>query len=388
MILVFGLSLLSLLSCVTMVGMESKSPNLLFEYDYKKYEETVGTTWLMLEPETRNLITYLEANRSSAMRPTYRPKILFFGDRSFNAAITLVNKLKFPHLVIEPKTIIDDNFINTLQRPGGSHSIIIKGLSSLLTNNRFAGKTKSAINVLNPNDTNYLIEEFRKSLCKLQYASTYLICCQSALSELPEEIRKFFIQTDVEVSCIAEVKPHSNELYYQILWPFIKNNYESKLVSSLSAEKPIDYGSSDKAFNKLITIFKDAQITPQEASQIMDSVTFQTFFKGRSYGLDDVQKKITLLKKQVELLDLKNNKQESKSCPICFEDKTDYSYTPCCKPKDANEPSDHVICSECINKLHNKNASIPCPFCNATISAQTVFSLELKMKKKEEDEKK
>ena len=100
----------------------------------------MGTTWLMLEPEVRNLITYLKASRPSAMRPTYRPKILFFGDRSFNAAITLAHKLKFPHLVIEPKTIIDDNFINTLQRPGGSHSIIIKGLSSLLINNRFQEK--------------------------------------------------------------------------------------------------------------------------------------------------------------------------------------------------------------------------------------------------------
>ena len=156
----------------------------------------------------------------------------------------------------------------------------------------------------------------------------------------------------------------------------------------MSAEKPIEYGSSDKAFNKLITIFKDAQITPQEASQIMDSITFQTFFKARSYGLDDVQKKITLFKKQVELLELTNSTLQSKQCAICFEDKTDYSYTPCCKSKDTNEPSDHIICSKCINELHNKNASIPCPFCKATISAQTVFSLELKMKKKEEDEKK
>ena len=32
--------------------MESKSPNLLFEHDYKKYEETVGTTWLMLRTNT------------------------------------------------------------------------------------------------------------------------------------------------------------------------------------------------------------------------------------------------------------------------------------------------------------------------------------------------
>ena len=115
------------------------------------------------------------------MRPTYRPKILFFGDRSFNAAITLVHKLRFPHLVIEPTTIIDDNFINTLQRPGGSHSIIIKGLSRLLTNNRFAGKTKSVINAKESLDTKDEIEEFRKSLCKLQYAYylSYLLSMSS-----------------------------------------------------------------------------------------------------------------------------------------------------------------------------------------------------------------
>ena len=135
----------------------------------------------------------------------------------------------------------------------------------------------------------------------------------------------------------------------------LKNNYESKLVSSLTADKPIDYGSSDKAFNKLITIFKDAQITPQEASQIMDSVTMRTFFNIRSYGLDDVQRKITLFKKQVELLDLTNNTQQSKKCAICFEDKTDYSYTPCCKAKNTNEPNDHIICSKSINELHKKS---------------------------------
>src|SRR5947208_1153550 len=103
-------------------------PNaFLFKSDFTEHELIVDTTFLSMEPKTRGLITELKNSRFSAPR---KPPVLFWGQNSYHAALTLAAKLNAPYLVTEDSSILDDSSINESQRQKDDlRTIIIKDLS-------------------------------------------------------------------------------------------------------------------------------------------------------------------------------------------------------------------------------------------------------------------
>lgn len=362
-------------------GMHKESPpsssSLIFENDFKKYQSIADVTLWSATPQTKELITKLSQDRPKS-KSSNHPKVLFYGDRGHEAALTLASKIQFRYLIIEPSTTIDDHFINLLQRPQQSHTIIIKSLSALFLYNMFKNSDVKKLSN-QEKEAESAAEKFTKLLSKLTFSHTYLICSQPILSDLPETLKTFFIQLNQSIPCIAQVNAHSDELYYHNIWPFMQRNNLPRLCQSIATAQLINPNNHTQDINQLISVFKNNQVLPHEAHSILEHIPIDS--KKNCYGLDSIKEKINLLKQNHRMLHLNNDnndKQLRSTCCICREERTSYLLTPCCPQKlNSSEASDHIICSTCINDHYNNNKSFDCPFCRQSIKTQTVFKVEL-----------